>query len=324
MRVLVTGSSGFVGSALTHRLRNAGHIVTGFGRRPAPDSIQGNLLDSPTVNRAIQIFQPEIVYHLAAQTKLKGFSTDGFRVNTDGVEALLEAVRNAGSVRRVVWMSSQLVCKPGRPPAHDTDFDPADDYGASKAEGERLVRAADGGGKTWTIVRSTTIWGPGMSEHYAGVIRLIQRGLYFHVGRQPQRKSYSYIENLAAQLVSVGTAPDAMVHEKVFYLADSEPLDLRTWADAFAQQFGRKLHTIPAPAARALGLAGDLAQMAPSSAPVSSSRIANMLTEYVYDTAPIDRIHGRTAIPWRDGVRRTAAWIKAGEPAVAHARPLPA
>ncbi len=310
MRILVTGSSGFVGKALVEKLRSAGHVVTGLSRQPERDALFGDLLQPQTLGSAMASFKPELVYHLAAQTALKGEPAGGYRANIDGTANLIRAVAEAASVKRVVWMSSQLVNRPGRTPVSDTDYDPVDAYGASKAEAERMIRAQSGGGKEWVIVRSTTIWGPGMSEHYAGVIRLIRRGLYFNVGRRPLRKSYSYIENLTGQLLSVGTAPAEQVHGRTFYLADSDPIDLRDWANGFAEEFGRRVHTMPVPIAKGLGLAGDLAARLGLPAPVRSSRIANMLTEYVYDTAPIDAVHGRTAIDWREGVRRTANWIK--------------
>lgn len=311
MRVLVTGSSGFVGGALVKHLRSCGFDVRGLSRRPAEGSLTGDLLDRRSLDEALAAFQPTVVVNLAAETDLKGAPRNGYRANTEGVTNLLEAVRSAPSVERVIWASSQLVCQPGVRPASDTDFDPVGGYGESKAEGERRVRAADGAGRTWTIVRSTTIWGPGMSEHYLGVLRLIRRGLYFHVGRAPLRKSYSYIENLTAQLATLIEAPAPAVHGRVFYLADSEPIELRAWADGFARAFGRRIPTLPRPAAILLARLGDLMTALGVRAPLTTARLRNMLTEYLYDTGPIDALHGRTAIDWPEGVRRTAAWLTA-------------
>lgn len=312
MRILVTGSSGFVGGALLEHLRALGHDARGFTRGDHPHSLKGDLLDPASITAALEGFQPEVIYNMAAETDLKGPPRNGYRANTDGVTHLLDAVAVAPSVERVIWASSQLVCRPGAPAASDTDFDPVGGYGASKAEGERRVRHTDGGGKTWAIVRSTTIWGPGMSEHYLGVLRLIRRGLYFHVGARPLRKSYSYIENLSAQLATLATAPCAQVHGRVFYLADSEPIDLRVWTEGFAGAFGRRIPTLPTQVARLLALAGDMAAAVGLPAPLTTPRLKNMLTEYVYDTGPIEAVHGPTAISNAEGVRRTADWF-AGE-----------
>lgn len=309
MRAMITGSRGFVGAALMRRLLDNGHQVSGFSRQPGTNALQGDLLDPASLKAALAMFRPDVVYNLAAETDLKGPPRNGYAANTTGVANLLDAVADAPSVQRVIWMSSQLVNRPGHTPVSDTDFDPDGGYGASKAEGERRVRAADGGGKTWIIVRSTTIWGPGMSEHYLGILRLIRRGLYFHVGRKPRLKSYSYIDTLTSQLEALGTASDAAIAGKVMYLADSPPIDLRAWSDAFAERFGRRLHTLPESLARLLALAGDIISGAGLRSPLTSRRLGNMMTDYVYDTALIDGIAGPPTVTMPEGVRLTADWL---------------
>jgi GlcNAc-P-P-Und epimerase len=315
MKILVTGSTGFVGKALMQRLIADGHDARGLSRTGRPDAFTGDLLDPESLRRALEAFEPQVVFNMAAETDLKGVARNGYRANTEGVSNLIDAVAASPRVERVIWSSSQLVCRPGAPPADDTDYDPVGGYGESKAEGERRVRTADGGGKTWVIVRSTTIWGPGMSAYYTGLFHLIRRGLYFHVGRAPLRKSYSYIDNLTAQLATLATAPAGAVHGRTFYLADSEPVELRAWADGFAEAFGRRIPTLPLPLARGLALAGDVAARLGLPAPLTSSRLKNMLTEYIYDTTPIESVHGPTTVSNGEGVRRTAAWFLAEEQA---------
>lgn len=314
VKVLVTGSSGFVGSALVERLRASGHDVRGFSRTAAAGTFAGDLLDPASIAAALDAFKPELIFNLAGKTDLKGAAGGDYRVNVDGVSNLIDAAADAQSVRRIVWASTQLVNRPGRTVRSDTDFDPADDYGRSKVAAEQHIRARDGGGKEWVTFRSTTIWGPGMSDHYLNVIRMIRRGRYVHLGWRPLRKSYSYVDNLAAQLETLGTAPASAVHGKVFYLADSEPVELRAWHNAFAAAFDRRLRTIPILAGRLLGLVGDVVAAAGVRAPITSRRVRNMLTEYVHDVAPIEALHGATAISNAEAVRRTAAWLTAREP----------
>jgi len=309
VKILVTGSSGFVGGALLKALRERGYDARGFSRSLRPGDVQGDLLDPDSIRAALDGFAPELIYNLAGQTDLKGAPASDYAVNTDGVSNLCDAVARAGSVRRVVWASSQLVNRPGRRVLNDTDYDPGCSYGSSKAEAERRLRSSDGGGKEWVIFRSTTIWGPGMSDHYASILRHIRRGRYFHVGRRALRKSYSYIDNLAEQLITLGTAPSAQVNRRTFYLADSEPIELRAWHDQFASIFGRRIATIPVFAARLAAIGGDLAARAGVRVPITSRRLANMLTEYVHDVSPIEAIHGRTSISNEEGVRRTAEWF---------------
>jgi GDPmannose 4,6-dehydratase len=83
-RILITGISGFVRSYLAKKLLNAGAEVYGIIRRRADWSnpqnlidrgikddvmlIEGDLLDISSIARALDISQPEIVFHLAAQS----------------------------------------------------------------------------------------------------------------------------------------------------------------------------------------------------------------------------------------------------------------
>lgn len=312
MRILVTGSAGFVGQALKRELEAHGHQVTGFSRQArGPDSLVGDLMDPASIVAALQACRPEVIFNLAAVTDLKGAASEGYAANSEGVAHLLDAVAAAPTVTRVIWASSQLVCKPGHPPAHDTDYDPEGGYGASKVAAETLIRARQGGGKEWVIFRSTTIWGPGMSEHYAAILGLIRRGLYFHVGRRPLMKSYSYVENLAGQLATLATAPADRVNGRTFYLADSDPIDLRAWAGGFAKWFERPVPTMPRGLARALALTGDALTAVGLRFPLTSQRLDNMLTEYVYDVSAIDALHGRTRIGMDEGIARTARWYLA-------------
>lgn len=313
MKILVTGGSGFLGSALIHRLRESGHQARGFSRRPASNAFVGDITNLPDISSAVKDFGPEIIYNLASQTDLAGKS-NGYEANNFGVSNLLKAAADSKHVRRIVWLSSQLVNRPGYVPARDDDYDPVGGYGFSKMEGEKIVRANEGGGKEWVIVRPTTVWGPRMSHHYLRLLSLIKRGLYFHVGKDPIYKSYSYIENLTFQMEKLATADRALLHGQTIYAADSQPIEIRGWCDGFAERFGVSIPTLPKAVAVSIARAGDLASLAGfRSVPLSSPRLDNMLTEYVFDTAPIEEICGPSRISNQEGVARTADWWLAAE-----------
>ena len=201
------------------------------------------------------------------------------------------------SVQRVIWASSQLVNVPGYQPKNDQDYNPVGEYGKSKMIGEQIIRSSEGGGKDWVIIRPTTVWGPGMSPHYLKLLLMIYRGMYFHVGYKPLRKSYSYIENLVYQLGCLVTADKPLVHGRTIYIADSEPIELRDWCNGFATHFKKTIYTMPKPVAQLLAKAGDFAgKVGMQNVPFNSARLNNILTEYVFDTSQIEAICGKSKI----------------------------
>ena len=76
MHALVTGATGFIGSALCRSLCGDGHIVAAFHRPtsytgaitglPLIDLI-GDLTNAESVERAIEAFHPDVIFHLGAQ-----------------------------------------------------------------------------------------------------------------------------------------------------------------------------------------------------------------------------------------------------------------
>jgi len=122
-RVFVTGHTGFKGSWLAFLLNEVGAEVMGYALKPCTtpnhfellqldrkiSSVIGDIRDGPGVLSAIQSFQPEFVFHLAAQALVSSSYADPvltFETNILGSINILEAVRQAGSVRSLVYITS--------------------------------------------------------------------------------------------------------------------------------------------------------------------------------------------------------------------------
>ena len=70
MRILVTGSSGWLGQTLVPRLRRDGHDVVGIDPLPAPTTrVVGSVADRDLVRRAMRDFGIEAVIHAGARHK---------------------------------------------------------------------------------------------------------------------------------------------------------------------------------------------------------------------------------------------------------------
>lgn len=334
MRVVVTGSSGFIGSHLVISLANLGHSVLGIDvKQPTQSTLtavihkenvqehgldcfsfqQCNILDAIDFQRALADYLPQVVIHLAARTDLDS-SADlhDYAANIDGVSNLVSAVNSIPSLERCIYTSSQLVCRPGYTPETDVDYQPHTIYGESKVMTEKIVREADYGNVTWCLVRPTTVWGPGMNPHYQRFFKMIADGRYFHVGYAELRKSYGYVGNVVHQYMKLVEAPKDQIHGKTLYLADYQPLSLRTWADMLSIEFGAApIRTIPVSVARLVAGCGDLLNTCGfRNFPFNSFRLANVLNEYQVDMSETETICGSTPFTVQQGVTETAKWHK--------------
>ena len=315
MKVLVTGSAGFIGQHLLKALAAAGHEPVGLDIRPHSaagcEALRCDLLDAQRTKDALCRTQPDAVVHLAARTDLaERENIEGYAANHRGTAHLLEAMANTASVRRCIFASTQLVCRVGHTPTSDRDYCPSTLYGESKVRMEQLIRercALD----SWCIVRPTTVWGPGMSAHYLRFLRMVRRGRYFHVGEQPLRKSYGYVGNVAHQLLRLLEVPAAQLHRRVLYVADYEPMSIREWVNGLQREFGAPpVLTVPEPPARWLAKVGDCAvKLGFADLPFTSFRLNNLLTEYRFDLDPTRELCGELPYTMEQGIRETVAWV---------------
>tara|TARA_R110002126_G_scaffold110918_1_gene248367 strand:- start:80484 stop:81569 length:1086 start_codon:yes stop_codon:yes gene_type:complete len=122
-RIFITGHTGFKGSWLTFLLKEIGCEIMGYALPPesTPNHfellqlerhithVSGDVRDFDALNEAMQSFKPEYVFHLAAQALVKKSYQDPLLTissNVSGSANLLEAVRQCGSVRSLVYITS--------------------------------------------------------------------------------------------------------------------------------------------------------------------------------------------------------------------------
>lgn len=169
MRALITGVSGFVGGHLLDHLRAAGDDVYGCDR--ADGSL--DIADPASVDRALDRFRPEVVYHLAGWSDVGGSwraPDEVFRANANGTLNLLLACKDAG-VERVLAVSSAdvygIVANDELPIREQAPFRPVTPYAASKAAADLVALQAWLGWKLPVLrVRAFNHLGPGQSPKF--------------------------------------------------------------------------------------------------------------------------------------------------------------
>ena len=151
MKVLITGITGMIGSHLAKELSTAGYEVAGISRatsaaryarvNPTYKHYLGDILDGPFLERVWQDWQPEIVFHLAAQA-YNGASWEAedttYALNIRGSRNVLDACRRFSPQARVIPACSSaeygVVPESMFPIDEDaTPLHPITPYGVSKA-----------------------------------------------------------------------------------------------------------------------------------------------------------------------------------------------
>lgn len=318
-RILVTGGSGFIGTNLVEHCLRAGTTVLNLDLAAPRAAGHGrcwrkaDILDCPSLKAHFAAFDPTHVVHLAARTDIDGTTVEQYAANTQGVRNLVEAAAGAASLKRVIFASTRLVCKIGYQPRSDTDYCPTTAYGASKVEGEKLVRQLCAGAAYGSLIlRPTSIWGPWFGVPYRNFFDAVRLGRYLHPRGLRIHKSFGYVGNSVYQLDRLMFAPDAQVQGRTLYLCDYAPVEVRAWAETVRAAFGAPpVREVPVPLLRAGAAAGDaLKALGMRNPPLTSFRLANLMTEMLHETAPLEAACGPLPHSLDEGVRRTVAWME--------------
>lgn len=141
MKVLVTGSAGYIGKVVCAGLRMSGYDVVGFDCLDAGvPGVPRFVGDIEEIGCFLCEIEPDVVVHLAAKTSVEEsfhLSTEYWRVNVKGTEVLVEEMKRAGC-QRLLFASSSSVYGGGNF-SEDEFPEPLNVYGETKARGEGLV-----------------------------------------------------------------------------------------------------------------------------------------------------------------------------------------
>ncbi len=195
MRVLVTGGTGYLGSAVVRALAAAGHDPVVFARTAAPPGIAGDIRDTRAVTAAAG--GADAIVHTAALVAIWRKDPSEFdAVNVGGLQSVLAAAR-AQRVGRIVYTSSFLALPPAGQPQALT----ANHYQRTKVAARDVARRAAADGLPIVTLYPGVIYGPGPATEGNLVGRLMRdqlRGRLPGVIGPEHIWSFAYVDDVSA------------------------------------------------------------------------------------------------------------------------------
>lgn len=276
-RYLVTGGTGFLGSALVRRLVDAGHTVrvlddNSRGRTGRLSDIadrielvEGDVRDAAVVARACR--DVEVLCHLAFVNGTEYFYSKPELVLDVAMKGMMNVIDGAlkHAVPELMIMSSSEVYQ--QPAAIPTDervaltipdcLNPRYSYAAGKILSE--VVAINYGRRHFrrvTIVRPHNVYGPDMgTEHVVPQFALRMKALQHHPadpipfpiqGTGHQTRSFVFIDDFIDGVLLV---LDKGEHLGIYHIGTGEEVSIATLASMVAGCYGRAIEIVPSPPA---------------------------------------------------------------------------
>ncbi|MRR05884.1 MAG: SDR family oxidoreductase [Deltaproteobacteria bacterium] len=314
MNVLITGATGFIGTALIKRLDNVEcqlHAMVRPGKHLGnlPTTIQQivvrTLLGNTEFNDALH--KIDAIVHLAARAHVMvESSTDPLSeyraINTAGTEHLARQAAAAG-VKRLVFLSSVKVNGEGRSePFTEEDLPvPSCPYGVSKQEAEQALRRVSAEtGLEVVILRPPLVYGAGVKGNFLRLLKAVDRGFPLPFGRIRNKRSFIYLGNLVDIIAICLTHPKAA--NQIFLVSDGEDISTPELTRRVAVALGRptRLLTFPALVLRISGwLFG------------KSAAVKRLVESLRIDSSKIHSELGwHPSYTMEQGLRETAEWFK--------------
>lgn len=323
MTILVTGATGFLGSALTMELvkqqqpvrilaRDEQKARTQFG--DGVTIIRGEINDKEQVKQAVE--GVSIIYHLVGRLYHPSVPTELYRqTHVEGTRILLEACRDQRQIQSIVHCSTTGVLgETGNKPAgEDAPFAPTNPYERTKLEGELLaLEAQKKYGLPVSVIRPGLVYGPG-DLHLLNFFSTIKKGPFPPIIDGGRALIHPvYIDDMTKSFLLAAEKPQAVGHS--YNIAGDHPVSFKELSTAIAHSLGKELPRGSIPLWLA-NLASDIFALIPGfqgeRAPLTRSRVKFLTNSRVYS---IDRARKELGyapeVGLEDGMKLTAAWYQ--------------
>ncbi|KAI0763433.1 NAD-P-binding protein [Trametes elegans] len=243
MRVIVTGASGVLGTAVYNAFKSAGHTVLGLAHsRPKDDLKQLDLTDAAQTERVFSDFKPNWIIHCAAERRPDIAEKDpeaARKINVSVPENLAKLARTLKS--KLVYISTDYVFDGTSPPyTPSAHTNPLNLYGQTKRDGELAVLGVSGSQSI--ILRVPVLYGPAPKNSDSAVNILLdvvsdQSGKQYKMDHYATRYPTNVVD-IADFLVRLGTLPPSRVVPPIVHYSAGEPFTKYEMCLIFARILG--------------------------------------------------------------------------------------
>ena len=253
--VLVTGATGYTGTALVRKLLDIGVHVRAVARKSSNIAplenlpitwLRGEVFDEQTIKSAME--DVHYVFHVAAAFRdPKSTEQDYRNVHLKSTQLIVdEALRNP-DFKRLVHVSTMGVHGHiENPPGDETfPFSPGDGYQRTKAEAEIWLKDfAKDKDFPYTIIRPCAIYGPG-EKRLLKLYKMATRKFFPILGQGKCWYHLVHVEDLVGAMIVAATEPRAL--GEAFIIGSSEPIQLEEMAAIIAREFNHRLRIVRLP-----------------------------------------------------------------------------
>ena len=262
MRILLTGSTGFIGGAVVSQLSPA-HEVIALGRSAPPAGATDWIEHDFTTPLDVALLPPRVdaVVHFAQSRRYREFpdgAADMYAINTDTTFRLLEYARDAGATR-FLFASTGGIYAPSYERLVETDpVDPLDFYLTSKVMAESLIGNYRRFFHT-VVFRFFFVYGPGQRRMLVpSLLERVRAGEPVTIQGDPGlRVNPIYVDDAArACEPALG-----LERSDLFNVAGDEVVSIRELVELMAQTAGVEARIVDAPSTHSGDLVGDNTKM---------------------------------------------------------------
>jgi len=232
MNILLTGSTGFIGSFYEQQYKNKHNIKTFSFLRDDIKNLELNGID--------------VIIHLAALVhQMDGAAKEEYyKANVENTNNLAKKAKQNG-VGQFIFMSTVKVYgeESETPYKETTPCHPLDAYGKSKLRAEQELQTLEDEHFKLSIIRTPIVYGKGVKANIKSLVNLVQKVPILPFGAISNRRSMVYIGNLCHLI-------EALIKQRqrgIFLASDDKPLSTTGLIKLIANNLNKKVHLMTIP-----------------------------------------------------------------------------